>query len=131
MHRKKGVNAPTSIAIAPHHSWCDAILVSSSINTRITCARGGTSICNPFSTHNRTTMIIYVRRKIIHSAGNINKLAIAQALAHFFNRAMNVPEMRFNFFYRFAVQRNEQMQHSMRCRMLRPHIDHKITFHIR
>ena len=48
---KKGVKAPMSIAIAPHHSSCDAIRVSSAIMVRITLARSGTSICMPFSTH--------------------------------------------------------------------------------
>jgi hypothetical protein len=42
---------------------------------------------------------------------------------------MNVSEMRLHFFDRFAVQGDEQMQHTMGCGVLRSHIDHKVTFY--
>ena len=76
-------------------------------------------------------MIIDVRREIIHAAGNINELPVAQTLTHFFNGAMNISKMRFNFFDGFAIQCNHQMQYAMRGRMLWSHIDDEITVHIR
>lgn len=72
-------------------------------------------------------MIVYVCREIIHPAGYIDELAITEALTHFFDRTMDVPQMRLYFFNCFSVERNNKVKYTMRSRVLRANIDDHVT----
>ena len=51
-----------------------------------------------------TCMVIDMAAKIIHAAGYINKLAVAEAFAHFFYGAMDIAQVRFYFFDGFTIE---------------------------
>ncbi len=71
-------------------------------------------------------MIVNMGREIIHPAGYIDELPVGKALAHFFNGAVDIAEVRLHFFDRFAVQGNDQVQHAVCGGVLGAHVDDHI-----
>jgi hypothetical protein len=69
-----------------------------------------------------------MRREVIHATRDINKLPVTEAFAHLFYGAVNVSKVGFNFFYCFAIQRNDKMKYTMGSWVLGPYINDKITF---
>src|SRR5205809_994151 len=57
----------------------------------------------------RTGMIVYMRREVIHSRCDINELPVSETFAHLFNAAMNVTQMRLDFFYSLAIEGNDKV----------------------
>ena len=82
---------------------------------------------HPFFYAKRTRVIVNMGRQIIHPAGHVDELTVAEALAHLFNGAVDIAQVRLHFLYRFAVEGDHQVQYAMGGRMLWSYIDDQIT----
>ena len=65
--------------------------------------------------------------EIVHPAGYINELPVAQAFAHFLDGAMNITKVRLYFFNGFSFQGDHQVEDAVCGRVLRTQVDHQFA----
>ena len=61
-------------------------------------------------------------RQVVHAVGQVHDLAVVIVLAHLFDRAVNITDMRLYLGDDLTVQPQHQTQHPVRRGVLRTHV---------
>ena len=69
------------------------------------------------------SQVVRQRRKIVHPIGNRNCLGIGERLGGFLNPSVQITDVDVGLDYCFAIELQQNAQHTVRGRMLRAHIE--------
>ena len=124
-YRKTDI-APRSMACVPSQTKCEEMRCSSTIITRMYCARFGNFEAEQLFDRQAINQVVAKRIQVIHAVGERDGLRIGLVFAGFLDAGVQVAEVRNRFDDGFAVQFQRHAQHAVRGRVLRPHVeDHR------
>ena len=108
-----------SMACVPSQTRCEEMRCSSTIITRMYCARLGTSRSEKLFDRQAINQVVAKWIEVIHAVGERDGLRIGFVFAGFFDAGVQVAEVRNRFDDGFAVQFQRHTEHAMRGRVLR------------
>ena len=119
------VVAPISMPPVARATRWEVIRLSSIMSTRMTLARSGIWSVMPssFSTAEAVGGLVEHRREVVHAGAERHALRPGAELHVLLDAGVQVADARAGLGHRLAVELEDEAEHAVRRRVLRPHVD--------